>query len=142
PGNPGMGRTPKVRPLGGTMPMEQADFEELAALFEREKCRFVVVGPEAPLAQGISDALAARGIACLGPSRAAAQLESSKAFAKLFMQRHGIPTAPFEIAHSRQEAHDLLALWPQHLPPPVLKASELWAGKGVVVPKDREEAQK
>jgi phosphoribosylamine--glycine ligase len=79
--------------------------DELAAFAEREQIHFTVVGPEAPLAAGVVDAFRARNLPIFGPTRAAAQLESSKDFAKRFMQRHGIPTAAFATFGNAEEAH-------------------------------------
>ena len=87
----------------------------------------VVVGPEAPLAEGIADRLRAVGIPVLGPSQAAAQLESSKAFAKAFMDRHSIPTAGWSVHDSAQSAHAAVS------GPCVVKADGLAGGKGVIV---------
>ncbi|MGN6594112.1 MAG: phosphoribosylamine--glycine ligase [Terriglobales bacterium] len=99
----------------------------------------VVVGPEAPLAAGIADALRAAGVAVFGPSRAAAQLESSKIFAKEFMARHHIPTARFAAASGAVEARRALAAMG---PAVVIKADGLAAGKGVVVPETAAEADR
>jgi phosphoribosylamine--glycine ligase len=98
---------------------------------------FTVVGPEAPLAAGIVDAFRAAGLKIFGPTRAAAQLESSKDFAKQFMARHGIPTAAFGTFTDAGEAH---AYIDQHGAPIVVKADGLAAGKGVVVAATAEEA--
>ena len=89
-----------------------------------------VVGPEAPLAAGIVDDFRAHGLRIFGPTQAAAQLESSKAFSKAFMQRHGIPTAEFETFTDAVHAHDYVD---QKGAPIVVKADGLAAGKGVVV---------
>ena len=110
---------------------------ELAEFALDEKIALTVVGPEAPLAAGIVDAFRARGLRIFGPTRAAAQLESSKSFAKAFMKRHGIPTAGFETFSSAGAAH-------AHLDavgaPIVVKADGLAAGKGVVVASTLDEA--
>ncbi len=95
-----------------------------------------VIGPEAPLVAGVSDALTARGPKVAGASRAAAQLEGSKIFAKEFMRRHKIPTAPFTIASSPSDARGAL----DRPYPAVIKADGLAAGKGVVIAHDRSEA--
>jgi phosphoribosylamine--glycine ligase len=96
-----------------------------------------VVGPEAPLALGIVDEFTRRGFRIFGPTQAAARLESSKSFAKEFMQRHRIPTGHYAICTSNQEVQDALA----HFHPPiVVKADGLAAGKGVVIAKTKEEA--
>ncbi len=98
---------------------------------------FTVVGPEAPLAAGIVDAFRAAGLKIFGPTQAAAQLESSKDFAKQFMARHGIPTAAFGTFTDAGEAH---AYIDRHGAPIVVKADGLAAGKGVVVAATDEEA--
>jgi phosphoribosylamine--glycine ligase len=106
------------------------DISALADFAQSEKIALTVVGPEAPLAAGVVDVFRARGLRIFGPTRAAAQLESSKAFAKAFMQRHGIPTAAYETFSDAAAAHahvDRLGA------PIVVKADGLAAGKGVVV---------
>ncbi|MGC9185734.1 MAG: phosphoribosylamine--glycine ligase, partial [Thiomonas sp.] len=89
PGNGGTACDPRLQNL------QVANAEELAAFCVREKIAYTVVGPEAPLAAGIVDGFRARGLKIFGPTRAAAQLESSKAFSKNFMARHHIPTAAY-----------------------------------------------
>ncbi|MHA6912332.1 phosphoribosylamine--glycine ligase [Ralstonia pseudosolanacearum] len=113
------------------------DPEVLAAFAEREGVHFTVVGPEAPLAAGIVDLFRAKGLRIFGPTRAAAQLESSKDFAKAFMQRHGIPTAKYQTFGNAAEAH---AYVDREGAPIVIKADGLAAGKGVVVAMSLEEA--
>ena len=103
---------------------------EWLALVEGERIALTVVGPEAPLAAGVVDALRARGHAVFGPTKAAAQLEASKDFAKRFMARHGIPTARHATFESAAQAH---AYVEQEGAPIVIKADGLAAGKGVVV---------
>jgi phosphoribosylamine---glycine ligase len=95
-----------------------------------ERCDLVVVGPEAPLVDGVIDALAAEGITGFGPSAAAARLEGSKAFAKELMQEVGVPTASHALFRTRKEAEDHLARAEYPL---VLKADVLAAGKGVII---------
>jgi len=97
-----------------------------------------VVGPEAPLAAGVSDALRAAGRAVFGPSRAAAQLETSKIFAKEFLERHHIPTARFAAVDDVAAGRRALATFGS---PVVLKADGLAAGKGVVIATDRRQAE-
>ena len=97
---------------------------------QAEKIALTVVGPEAPLAAGVVDVFRARGLRVFGPTQAAAQLESSKAFAKAFMQRHKIPTAAFETFTDAAAAH---AYVDEKGAPIVIKADGLAAGKGVVV---------
>jgi phosphoribosylamine--glycine ligase len=89
-----------------------------------------VIGPEAALAAGVADALREAGISVFGPGRSGARLESSKAFAKQFMARHGIPTARFKVVHDRKQAQRTLSEWEGGV---VVKADGLAAGKGVVV---------
>jgi phosphoribosylamine--glycine ligase len=96
-----------------------------------------VVGPEAPLAAGVVDEFRAHGLRIFGPTKAAAQLESSKAFSKAFMQRHHIPTAAYEVFEDAQAAHDYVN---KHGAPIVVKADGLAAGKGVVVATSLQEA--
>jgi phosphoribosylamine--glycine ligase len=106
------------------------DFQALAEFAVSEKIALTVVGPEAPLAAGLVDFFRSRGLRIFGPTQAAAQLESSKAWAKSFMNRHGIPTAPHAtftdaaLAHAHVDAEGA---------PIVIKADGLAAGKGVVV---------
>jgi phosphoribosylamine--glycine ligase len=106
------------------------DFNELAEFAVSEKIALTVVGPEGPLAAGIVDFFRARGLRIFGPTKAAAQLESSKAHAKAFMARHQIPTASYEAFTDAAAAH---AYVDAHGAPIVIKADGLAAGKGVVV---------
>jgi phosphoribosylamine--glycine ligase len=132
PGNPGTAQVATNVPVSPTAPTD------LLALARREAIDLTVVGPEAPLALGISDLFHAEGLPLLGPSRAAARLETSKAFAKEFMKRHRVPTARYRICESAETARwaiDELGL------PIVIKADGLAAGKGVVVAHDRETAE-
>lgn len=131
PGNGGTAREPGVQNLPITDPQALADF------CEREPIALTVVGPEAPLAAGIVDVFRARGLRIFGPTRAAAQLESSKDFAKAFMKRHGIPTADHETFSDPAAAH---AYVDRKGAPIVVKADGLAAGKGVVVAATAEEA--
>ena len=124
PGNGGTAADPNLRNLPITDPAALADFAAA------EKIALTVVGPEAPLAAGIVDLFRARGLRIFGPTRGAAQLESSKAFAKEFMQRHGIPTALYATFTDAAAAH---AHVEQQGAPIVVKADGLAAGKGVVV---------
>ncbi|HEY8887109.1 MAG TPA: phosphoribosylamine--glycine ligase [Gallionella sp.] len=110
---------------------------ELIAFAQREDIHMTVVGPETPLAEGIVDAFRAAGLKIFGPTRAAAQLESSKDFAKRFMVRHNIPTAFFE---TFSEIKPAKAYVEKHGAPIVIKADGLAAGKGVVVAMNKEEA--
>ena len=102
----------------------------LVACARDQRIDLVVVGPEAPLAAGVSDALRAAGIATFGPSARAAQLEASKSFAKRFMARHGVPTAGFEVFEDASAARDYVRDLRGGC---VVKADGLAAGKGVAV---------
>ncbi|MGH8790990.1 MAG: phosphoribosylamine--glycine ligase [Cupriavidus necator] len=113
------------------------DPEVIAAFAEREGVAFTVVGPETPLAAGIVDIFRAKGLRIFGPTQAAAQLESSKDFAKAFMERHGIPTAAYQTFSDATQAH---AYIDAQGAPIVIKADGLAAGKGVVVAMSLEEA--
>lgn len=131
PGNAGTGTDARLRNVPIADPQALADFA-LA-----EKVALTVVGPEAPLAAGVVDVFRARGLRIFGPTKAAAQLESSKAFAKDFMQRHGIPTALYAAFTEAAAAHAHVA---KHGAPIVVKADGLAAGKGVVVATTEAEA--
>jgi phosphoribosylamine--glycine ligase len=131
PGNGGTARDPRLQNVPLT------DNEQLAGFAAREKIAFTVVGPEAPLAAGIVDLFRARGLRIFGPTRAAAQLESSKDFAKGFMLRHSIPTAAYRTFTGAAEAHEYLRA---RRAPIVVKADGLAAGKGVVVAQTSEQA--
>ena len=124
PGNAGTAREPELENIDITDPVALADFAE------REGIHLTVVGPEAPLAAGIVNLFRARGLKIFGPTKEAAQLESSKDFAKRFMARHKIPTAAFETFSDIAAAHDYVE---QQGAPIVIKADGLAAGKGVVV---------
>lgn len=124
PGNAGTAREDGLENLPIT------DFAALIEFCKREDIAFTVVGPEAPLAAGIVDAFRAAGLRIFGPTQAAARLESSKEFAKAFMQRHGIPTAGYASFSDAAAAH---AHIDAHGAPIVVKADGLAAGKGVVV---------
>ncbi len=126
PGNPGIFQYAFHSAVQITHPDEIVEFCKASDI------KLVVIGPEAPLAAGLADDLRAHGIATFGPSRAAARLESSKAFAKDFMLRHGIPTAQYRVfnEHQHQEARNYVA---SHPLPIVIKADGLAAGKGVSI---------
>jgi phosphoribosylamine--glycine ligase len=133
PGNPGIAahaRTPAVDPSNPAA---------LVDLALREGVDFTIVGPELPLSLGTADRFADRGLLLLGPTAAAARLESSKAFAKSFMQRHGVPTARFRICDSLADGLSVVDSGEFGFPV-VLKADGLAAGKGVVVAGDRKAA--
>jgi phosphoribosylamine--glycine ligase len=131
PGNGGTALEPNLENLPIT------DIEALADFAAREHIHLTVVGPEAPLAAGIVDLFRARGLKIFGPTRAAAQLESSKDFAKNFMVRHGIPTAAHRSFTAAPAAHEYVSAMGA---PIVVKADGLAAGKGVVVAMTLEEA--
>ena len=128
PGNGGTAADPKLTNVAIT------DYAALADFAHAEKVALTVVGPEAPLAGGVVDVFRARGLRVFGPTRAAAQLESSKAYAKAFMQRHKIPTAAFATFTDAAAAHAHVdAEVGASGAPIVIKADGLAAGKGVVV---------
>ncbi len=131
PGNAGTAREPLLENLALT------DLQALADFAAREQIYATVVGPEAPLAAGVVDLFRERGLRIFGPTKAAAQLESSKDFAKRFMTRHGIPTAAFETFSDIAAAH---AYVERMGVPIVIKADGLAAGKGVVVAMSLDEA--
>ena len=131
PGNAGTAREPKLKNLPIT------DLNALADFATDNVIHLTVVGPEAPLAGGIVDIFRARGLKIFGPTKAAAQLESSKDFAKRFMARHNIPTAGFETFTDPAAAHDYVT---HRGAPIVIKADGLAAGKGVVVAMTLDEA--
>lgn len=126
--------------LARNMAVAADDVDGLVALAQHEAVDLVIIGPEVPLVLGLADRLAEAGIRVVGPSAAAAQLEGSKAFAKAFMERHGIPTAASRTFTQEQRA-EAEAYVAAHALPVVLKADGLAAGKGVLIPETREEAQ-
>lgn len=133
PGNPG------TRELAANVEGIPVDDHAAVIQFCKEKqMGLVIVGPEAPLASGLVDALSAAGIACFGPTQAAAKIESSKAFAKDFMKRHRIPTAQYATFTQVDEAIRYVESVDYPL---VIKASGLAAGKGVILPETLEEAR-
>ncbi len=103
---------------------------DLLAFAQKEQIGLTIVGPEAPLSQGVVDAFREAGLKIFGPTKAAAQLESSKDFAKAFMLRHNIPTAKYQTFTDAKLAHDYVNAQGA---PIVIKADGLAAGKGVVV---------
>jgi phosphoribosylamine---glycine ligase len=131
PGNGGTAQGERIRNVPIT------DLQQLCEWAVTEKIGLTVVGPEGPLAAGIVDLFRDRGLRVFGPTRAAAQLESSKAFSKSFMQRHGIPTAAHATFSDRTQAH---AYIDAQGAPIVVKADGLAAGKGVVVAQTLEQA--
>ena len=131
PGNGGTALAGRIKNL------DIVDQKQLCAWAVQEKIALTVVGPEAPLAAGIVDEFRVHGLRVFGPTRAAAQLESSKAFSKAFMQRHGIPTASHETFSDAAAAHAYVTAKGA---PIVVKADGLAAGKGVVVAATLDEA--
>ena len=124
PGNPGIAEHAKL------VALDFADHAGVVAFCEAERIGLAVVGPEGPLVDGLADSLRAAGVAVFGPSKAAAQLEGSKAFTKELCDRHGIPTAAYRRVTNAQLAYAALA---EFAIPVVIKADGLAAGKGVTV---------
>ena len=124
---------------GGTSQNIQISADDIDALanFAQEKSCFTVVGPEAPLANGLVDKFTEKGLSVFGPSKQAAQLESSKIWAKEFMKRNNIPTADFEIFDNAQKAKEFVSTYDKQV---VIKADGLAAGKGVIVCTNNDEA--
>ncbi len=123
--------------IATNLDVKASDVEGVAALAKELRIELVVVGPEDPLDRGLVDRLAAEGIAAFGPTRAAARIESSKAFSKRLMMDHGIPTARSATFTSRTEASSYAE---SRSGPLVVKADGLSAGKGVFVCETTEEA--
>jgi phosphoribosylamine---glycine ligase len=138
PGNAGIGQNAQLVPLSAL------DHAALARFAESERIDLTFIGPETPLAAGIVDRFAALGLPIVGPSGSAAQLEASKVFAKGFMARYGIPTAPYRVGETPQRAIQLIRSGEFGAPasPIVIKADGLAAGKGVVIAKSHAEAEK
>jgi phosphoribosylamine--glycine ligase len=134
PGNPGIARTVAIEPI------DVLDTDAVIRLVDREQIDLTVVGPEAPLANGLADRFEAEGRRVFGPTRGAAQLETSKALAKDFMERHGVPTARYRVCTTAAAA--LAAIRSGEFGDAlVVKADGLAAGKGVVVAPDRATAE-
>lgn len=131
PGNAGTALNPDMK----NVPLITVD--ELLEFAQKEQIGLTIVGPEAPLSQGVVDAFRGAGLKIFGPTKAAAQLESSKDFAKAFMMRHGIPTAAYATLTNATAAHDYVR---KQGAPIVIKADGLAAGKGVVVAMNEDEA--
>jgi len=149
---PGNGGTSSADPLspkdfgnaplvGAALEVTGPDFAEVISFCQDEDIHLVVVGPEVMLADGIVDVLKAQGIATFGPSKAASQIESSKAFAKDFMARHKIPTSVYKTFKGKESLQAALAYVDEAPFQVVVKASGLAAGKGVIVPANRDEAK-
>ena len=130
PGNPGIAAVAQCLPGDLTNPAQ------LLAIAAREAIDLTVVGPELPLSLGVADAFTAAGRAIVGPSQAAAALESSKSFAKDFMERHRVPTARYRVCDSAETALAFVGRG-EFGYPLVIKADGLAAGKGVVIAEDR-----
>ncbi|HTW62936.1 MAG TPA: phosphoribosylamine--glycine ligase [Terracidiphilus sp.] len=124
PGNGGMAQTARC------VPVSLKDIDAMVRLAEAERPNLILVGPELPLSLGVVDALQELGLRVFGPTRAAAMLETSKGFAKRFLQRHKIPTANYAVCASTAELEKAVDVF--H-PPIVVKADGLAAGKGVIV---------
>ncbi len=135
---PGNAGTARLGPNVVNVAIGAEDVKALVAFAAEKRVDLVVVGPEAPLAAGLADALRTAGVAVFGPNQAAAEIESSKAFSKDFMARHGIPTARYGVFRSHDDALKYL-LGIDH--PVVIKASGLAAGKGVIVPDCADDAE-
>jgi phosphoribosylamine--glycine ligase len=134
PGNAGIASHARIAEVNA------GDPAAVAALAARDAIDLTVVGPELPLDRGIADLFRDRGLRIFGPSRAAAQLECSKVFAKAFMARHGIPTARYRACDTAADAYAIIASGELGFPL-VVKADGLAAGKGVVVAADLETAR-
>ncbi len=133
PGNAGTARERRVQ----NRDVAADDIERLIALAGREQVDLTIIGPEVPLVAGIVDAFNAAGLPCFGPTRAAARLEGSKAFAKDFLARHGIPTADYRHFSELDPALEYIRA---RGAPLVIKADGLAAGKGVIVARSVDEA--
>ncbi|MDD2770120.1 MAG: phosphoribosylamine--glycine ligase [Methylococcus sp.] len=133
PGNAGTATEPGVENVA----IAADDVAGLLEFAQQQGVALTIVGPEAPLVAGIVDAFRAAGLACFGPTRAAAQLEGSKAFCKDFLARHGIPTAEYRVFTEVAEAEDYIR---RKAAPIVVKADGLAAGKGVIVAQSEDEA--
>ena len=134
PGNPGIARVAR------TVAVDVDDLDAFVALATREAIDLTIVGPELPLSLGIADRFASAGLRLFGPTAAAARLETSKAFAKAFMKRHGVPTARFATCSSLDDAIAIVRAGSFGMPI-VLKADGLAAGKGVVIAPTRDDAE-
>jgi phosphoribosylamine--glycine ligase len=131
PGNGG------ISEIARCVPVDMKSVEAMVQLAEAEQPGLTIVGPEVPLSLGIVDALQAKGLRVFGPTRAAAMLETSKSFAKRFLQRHQIPTARYVVCKSQAEVEKAIEFF--HAPI-VVKADGLHAGKGVIICESRQTA--
>ena len=135
PGNAGTALEPKAE----NIEIRSSDIEGLVSFSKKVNIGLVIVGPEDPLANGITDAFTEAGIDCFGPESLGAQLEGSKAFAKSFMKKHNIPTASYESFTDADQAKNYIQ---ENDLPLVIKADGLAAGKGVLIAEDHETANK
>ncbi len=134
---PGNGGTQQMTNVSN-VPIKPTAINELVQFAQQEKIDVTIVGPEAPLALGIVDTFTQAGLICVGPTQAAAQLETSKQFAKDFMKRHKIPTAEYHAVTTLEDAKNYID---SHDVPIVVKADGLAAGKGVVIATTKQEAR-
>ncbi|MCL1981529.1 MAG: phosphoribosylamine--glycine ligase, partial [Clostridiales bacterium] len=132
PGNAGISK------LARCLPVDVEDFDGIADAVREHGIGLAVIGPEVPLANGITDALEASGTKVFGPNKKCARLEASKAFTKEFLERHGIPTAKHKVFADKEDLLEAIGIFGF---PMVLKADGLAAGKGVVIAKTAEEAK-
>src|SRR5579863_80870 len=133
PGNAGIAQEAECLPVDVSKP------QEILALAQSLQASLTIIGPEAPLVAGVVDEFERAGLGIIGPLKAAARLEGSKAFAKQFMRRHGVPTADFAVADTFETAIKALKAFRYPL---VIKADGLAAGKGVVIVRARDEAER
>lgn len=133
PGNPGTSVEDKLE----NVDIGVDDFKALADFAQKSSVTLTIVGPEAPLVEGVRDYFDSRGLSCFGPSKAAARLEGSKVFCKSFLTRHNIPTASYESFTDPQAAETYIRKLGA---PIVIKADGLAAGKGVIVARSEDEA--
>lgn len=136
PGNPGM----SLMGVTCLADIKISDFEAIKAFCRERSVDFIMVGPEAPLVQGIADAFEGEKTFVIGPNQKAAQLEASKAFTKQFLEKYHIPTASY-CTFTKSELNTALAYVKTHTLPVVIKADGLAAGKGVIIAQTHQEAQ-
>lgn len=124
--------------IAEAVPLKVTDVEAIVSFVEKEKIEMVLIGPEVPLLLGLADDLLAKGVMVLGPAKAAAELEGSKAFSKGIMKKYGIPTGDYQVFSDSTEALAYLAAADY---PIVIKADGLAAGKGVIIAENREQGE-